>query len=145
MSGPVKQQAVEIAADTIDWQWVVFTISMGLGISTIPAIEFWGGMFLALAGSLMAWKLPSRHRDVRRFVFVIMSGFVVAYVAAIAHPSLTGWLQAKFSIPVAPVQLWMLFAGFASKWIVKFVYDFLERMGAKGETLADRVLPEDDK
>ena len=141
----MKQNAAEIATDAIDWQWIAITISMGLGISTIPAIQFWGGMILALAGSLLAWKIPSKHRDTRRFVLVVLSGFVVAYVAALGHPAFTGWLEAKFSVPVVPVQLFMLVAGFASKWIVKFVYDFLNRMGAKGEVLADKVLPEDDK
>ena len=127
----------------VDWPMVFLALSAGLGLS-ISGAQFVGGMCLALTGALVAWKMPGSGNDPRRLWVVIASGFLVAYFAALLHPSLIAWAVAKFDFPNIPPQASMITAGFGSKWFVKFAYDFFERIGARGKDVADRVVPPED-
>lgn len=136
----MKQELAELAAGSFDWQWIFMTMLAALGISTIDGAEFVGGMVMALLGAMLAWKLGG-HQDKRRWGLVLITGFVMAYVAALVHVPFWGWV----GIQGVPVQASMLVAGFASKWAAGFFFDFFQRLGTKGKATADRIAPGGDE
>lgn len=137
----MKDELIGVAAGSFDWQWVVIVFFGGLGLSTsgYDPISVLGGFCLAGTSAMVAWKLGG-EKDRRRYWVVIMTGLAVAYLAALLHP----WLTEKFGI-AAPMQASMFVAGFTSKWLASFAFDFFERLGSKGKILADRVVPEDEE
>lgn len=127
------------AATHVDWPGIFAALAAGLGL-TISGADFLGGMFMALTGSLVAWKMPVGPGDPRKLWLVIATGFLAAIVAAMMHPAAMEWL----GITKLPVQASMMLAGFGSKWIVIFAYKFFERVGTKGGDVADRIVPGGD-
>ena len=117
---------------------------IGLGIS-LPAHDYLGGMFLALAGATFALRADP-ERDERELWVTILGAFLVSHLAAI--------VAARYA-PGVPVQLVMASAGFASRRIVRWTYRALgvvekralgvveRRADRITERLTDRVLPDD--
>jgi hypothetical protein len=109
---------------------------IGLGIS-LPAHDYLGGMFLALAGATFALRADP-ERDERELWVTILGAFLVSHIAAIAAAR---WL------PGMPVQLVMASAGFASRRIVRWTYRALgvveKRADRITDQIMDRVLPDD--
>jgi len=109
---------------------------IGLGIS-LPAHDYVGGMFLALAGATFALRADP-ERDERELWVTILGAFLVSHLAAIV---------ASRYAPGVPVQLVMASAGFASRRIVRWTYRALgvveKRADRITDRLIDRVLPDD--
>lgn len=109
---------------------------IGLGIS-LPAHDYVGGMFLALAGATFALRADP-ERDERELWVTILGAFLVSHLAAIV---------ASRYAPGVPVQLVMASAGFASRRIVRWTYRALgvveRRADRITDRLIDRVLPDD--
>jgi hypothetical protein len=109
---------------------------LGLGIS-LPAHDYIGGMFLALAGATFALRADP-ERDERELWVTILGAFLVSHLAAIV---------ATRYAPGVPVQLVMASAGFASRRIVRWTYRALgvveKRADRITDRLIDRVLPDD--
>ncbi len=109
---------------------------IGLGIS-LPAHDYIGGMFLALAGATFALRADP-ERDERELWVTILGAFLVSHLAAIV---------ATRYAPGVPVQLVMASAGFASRRIVRWTYRALGVVEKRADRITDRlidsVLPDD--
>ncbi|MEO1024017.1 MAG: hypothetical protein AAFX07_00505 [Pseudomonadota bacterium] len=133
----MKQHVAETAIETgKDWMWVVLA---GLGVSTMEAIDFFGGMLLSIAAGLLAWRLfPEADR--RKFWVVVVTAFFAGWVGA--------FLTERF-LPDVPVQFGMAAFGFSSKVIANILFRLVGRVEQRtdniADTLVDRVLGDEDK
>lgn len=127
------EEAVQTAIGNADWTWVWLVIGLGASMSGLEAV---GGFLMALGGATLAWKLGG-DVDKRKYWLVVLAGLIVAYLAMLMH----GPLTRRFDWEDIPVQVTMLVAGFGSKWVAGFAYDFFNRIGSGGKAAADRVLP----
>lgn len=107
---------------------------LGIGIS-VPMHQFWGGMFLALAGASFA-RAFSPEQDEREFWVVILGAALMAILAC---------MLAQIYLPQWPVQLIMAVAGFLSRYIARFTLRAAgmveKRTGSIVDRVIDRVLP----
>ena len=110
----------------------------GIGIG-FPMHQFFGGMFLALAGaSLARHRMP--EQDEAEMWAVLLGAGLLAVIAAILAPI---WM------PKVPVQLAMGMAGFFSRYITRMALRaagrFEERSADVADRIIDRVLPQTDE
>jgi uncharacterized protein involved in response to NO len=126
--------------DTLqDW---LFLFLFGLGIKMLPT-EFFGGLFLALAASMVARNMMA-EKDEREVWLVLFSAGVLATFTAM----LLSWLrspQMAYVPPEFPIQIAMAVSGFFSRFAIRFALRIMGRVETKadvvGDRLIDRVLP----
>lgn len=119
----MKDQLAEHARD-----WLTLALA-GLGIS-FATHEYFGGLFLALAGASFAARLKP-ERDTRELWVVMLGAFVVSHLAAII-----GHIFA----PQIPVQLVMGISGFLSRYIARTLLRMGGLIEAKSDRITDRII-----
>lgn len=106
----------------------------GIGIA-FPMHQFFGGLFLAIAGASFA-RAFSPEQDEREFWVVILGAALMSIIAAMLAP---------IYLPTWPVQLVMAAAGFFSRYIARATLRAAgmveKRTGRIVDTAIDRVLP----
>lgn len=120
-----------------DW---LFLLLLGLGIKMLPT-EFFGGLFLAMAASMVA-RQWLQEQDKREVWVVLLSAAVLATFAAMVlsylrTPAAPDWAELP---PEFPIQSVMAFTGFGSRFIIRFSLRLMGRVEARGDQVADRVI-----
>jgi cell division protein FtsW (lipid II flippase) len=123
----------QTVADTLqDW---VFLALMGFGIKMLPT-EFFGGVFLAMAASMVARKAT---KDDRKTWLVLFSAAVLAvFVAGVlsyARSPNVGYIAEDF-----PIQLAMTFSGFISRYVIDTTLSVMSRVSSRSGLIADRLI-----
>ena len=116
----VTNQATAAARD-----WLTLALA-GLGIS-FAWHEYFGGLFLALAG---ASAMARERRDPRRFWSILVTAFLVATLAAVVFGR----------TEIMPIQAIMAGAGLASGWVMAFVGRMLDRVSDRADDVADKII-----
>lgn len=123
---------------------------LGLGISIHP-YEYFGGMVMAIGGSILAWRVSDADNR-KAFFRVVGTGVFVATVMAELHQVAVTKPDPNWFWQVAmflPVQLMMALSGFASGWFIRTILKVGGRLESQVETITDRIinkfLPGDDK
>lgn len=114
--------------------WLIMALA-GLGISS-PWNEVLGGVLLAIAGALLAWKL-SPGWDTRSF-WIVVAGAVFAAVLTfevIDHAKSAGWIGQD-----VPAQFLAAMAGFGSRHLMRFMLKAFGVAERKADTVVDRVV-----
>lgn len=126
----MKDVAADVAKD-----WLTLALA-GLGITFAPAHEYFGGLFLGLAGASLAARLRPEKEPLELWAVMLM-GFLGSHAAALAtNLWLTAWT----------VQLPMLAGGFASRFATGFALRAMGLIEGKADRIVDgtldRILPD---
>jgi hypothetical protein len=125
---------VKAGLESAAQDWMVLLLA-GLGISLAPHV-FWGGMFLALCGAMIARHVQP-EKDRHEIWWVLLAAGVMAILAAEA----ISWAQATDRLaPQFPVQMAMAAAGFGSRFIITFALRLMGRVETRADQVSDRII-----